>query len=116
MPVNSTHADYDAMQLAWLRARDVYAGEDAVKLAGTRYLPRLEEQSDDEYSAYVERGSFFNATARTVEGFLGLIFRRDPTVKLPEQSAGVGNALHAFSKEVDLLGTSLYSHARSVVT
>jgi hypothetical protein len=64
----------------------------------------------------VERGSFFNATARTVEGFLGLIFRRDPTVKLPEQSAGVGNALHALSKEVDLLGTSLYSHARSVVT
>ena len=41
MPVNSTHADYDLMLPAWLRARDVFAGEDAVKAAGVKYLPRL---------------------------------------------------------------------------
>ena len=34
MPVNSTHADYDLMLAAWLRARDVFAGEDAVKAGG----------------------------------------------------------------------------------
>ena len=32
MPVNSTHLEYDANEFAWLRARDVLAGEDAVKL------------------------------------------------------------------------------------
>lgn len=31
MPVQSTHPDYDATLPAWLRARDVIAGEDAVK-------------------------------------------------------------------------------------
>jgi hypothetical protein len=31
----------------WQRARDVIAGEDAVKLAGERYLPRLESQTED---------------------------------------------------------------------
>jgi len=116
MPVNSTHADYDLMLAAWLRARDVFAGEDAIKAAGERYLPKLAEQSQADYDAYRTRGSFFNATARTVEGFIGLIFRRDPTVKLPDRAAGVGSALRVFAEEVDLLGTSLYAHARNVVS
>src|SRR6185369_7706464 len=84
MPVDSTHLDYDANVTAWLRARDVFAGEDAVKAAGVRYLPRLDSQTDDEYAAYKSRASFFNATARTADGFVGLIFRREPTIKLPE--------------------------------
>ena len=42
MPVNSTHPDYDASALEWSRARDVLAGEDAVKAAGEKYLPRLD--------------------------------------------------------------------------
>ncbi len=62
MPVNSTHPDYDASLPAWLRARDVMAGEDAVKYAGEKYLPRLESQTDDEYNAYRARAAFFNAS------------------------------------------------------
>ena len=86
MPVDSTHLDYDANAAAWLRARDVLAGEDAVKAAGIRYLPQLDSQSDNEYIAYKERASFFNATARTADGFVGLIFRREPSVKFPPLS------------------------------
>ena len=48
MPVNSTHPDYDANLVAWSRARDVISGEDAVRSAGTRYLPRLDSQTDEE--------------------------------------------------------------------
>ena len=66
MPVNSTHPEYNASLAAWSRARDVLAGEDAVKAAGTKYLPRLDAQSDEEYEAYKTRASFFGATARTV--------------------------------------------------
>jgi len=116
VPVNSTHPDYDANAASWLRARDVFAGEDAVKAAGTRYLPRLDSQSDDEYAAYKSRASFFNATARTVDGFLGLIFRREPTVKLPERVSGVAGALRVFAEDVDLLGTSLYSFSKNIVS
>ena len=46
MAVNATHPDYDASLPGWLRARDVLAGEDAVKFAGEKYLPRLESQTD----------------------------------------------------------------------
>ena len=84
MPVNSTHPDYDATLPAWLRARDVIAGEDAVKDGGEKYLPRLDSQSDNDYLGYKSRASFFNATARTADGYVGLIFRREPTFKLPD--------------------------------
>jgi hypothetical protein len=116
MPVNSTHPDYDANVTAWLRARDVFAGEEAVKAAGVCYLPRLDSQTDDEYAAYKSRASFFNATARTADGFVGLIFRRGPTFELPDISAGVGRAIAGFFEDADMLGTALPSYAKNVVS
>ena len=113
--VNATHSDYDANAAAWLRARDVIAGEDAVKAAGEKYLPKLDSQTTDEYLAYKTRASFFNAAARTAEGFVGLLFRRDPAVRLPDRSAGVGVALAASADDLDLLGTSLSAYAKHVV-
>ncbi len=47
MPVNAMHPEYDASLPAWQRARDVLAGEDAVKAAGTeKYLPRLDSSRE----------------------------------------------------------------------
>ena len=63
MPVNSTHPDYDENLAAWLRIRDVLAGDRAIKRGGEKYVARLDSQSDDEFLAYVERGFFYNATA-----------------------------------------------------
>jgi hypothetical protein len=115
MPVNSTHPDYDASLPAWLRARDVFAGEDAVKAAAEKYLPRLDCQDDKEYLAYKNRASFFNASARTADGFVGLIFRRDPTFKLPDTGTGVGDALTEFVEDADMLGTSLAAFSKKLV-
>ena len=81
MSVNATHPDYDASLPAWLRARDVIAGEDAVKSAGEKYLPRLEAQTDEEYDAYRARASPFNATARTADGYLGFVSVPDLRLK-----------------------------------
>jgi hypothetical protein len=130
MPVNTTHAEYDGALLAWLRARDVIAGEDAVKSAGERYLPRLEAQTDEEYAAYRARAAFFNATARTADGYLGLIFRRPPFVKAGNGTHGtngtngsvgaggsaVGKAMKAFVNDADMLGTSLANTERGAST
>jgi hypothetical protein len=69
VPANSTHPEYDSSSAEWGRARDVLSGEDAVKAAGERYVPRLDSQTEEEYSAYRGRASFFNATARSAEGF-----------------------------------------------
>ena len=84
VPVTTTHPEYEAMISSWTRARDVLAGEDAVKAAGERYLSRLDAQTDEDYLAYLNRACFFNATARTADGYVGLIFRRAPLVRLPD--------------------------------
>lgn len=109
MAVNSTHPSYDAALPAWLRARDVLAGEDAVKAAGTKYLPRLDSQSDEEYAAYVARASFFGATARTLEEYLDMVFRRAPVV------AQSSEALAGFLNDCDGWGTAFVRYARRVV-
>jgi hypothetical protein len=114
MPVQSTHPDYDANLVAWQRARDVIAGEDAVKTAGIKYLPRLDSQTDDEYVAYKMRAAFFNATARIADGYVGRIFRRDPTFKLPDTSAGIGRAMDSFVADADMENTPLSAYAKTV--
>ena len=116
MPVNSTHPDYDANVNAWQRARDVFAGEDAVKAAAEKYLPRLDCQDDTDYLAYKMRAAFFNASARTADGFVGLIFRRDPTFKLPDTGTGVGDALAEFVEDADMLGTPLSAFSKKLVS
>src|SRR5690606_15178409 len=115
MPVNSTHPDYDAALPNWTRARDVMAGEDAIKAAGIRYLSKLDSQTEEEYAAYKSRASFFNATARTAEVYLGLIFRRPPFIKVPEGQAALAKALGEFVNDTDMLGSPLPAYAKSVV-
>ena len=116
MPVNTTHPEYDGSLALWGRARDVLAGEDSVKAAGERYLPKLQSQSDDEFNAYRNRASFFNATGRTLDGYSGLIFRRAPFIKIPEGKTALGVALAQFLNDADMLGTSLYGYAKDLVS
>jgi len=109
------HADYLENSEAWQRIRDVLAGDRALKRAGEKYVARLDSQSDDEFRAYVERGSFYNATSRTVSGYVGMIFRRDPVLQLPDKSVAVQPALKTFINDVDLLSTTLDSYAKNLI-
>ncbi len=111
MPVDSTHPEYDAALPSWTRARDVLAGEDAVKAAGEKYLPRLDSQSDEEYASYRKRAAFFNATARTLDEYLDLIFRRAPQMRMPNPEQ-----LRGFVDDSDGWGTDFDRYARRVVS
>jgi hypothetical protein len=115
MNPDNTHPQYLATQDLWRRMRDVVAGEDAIKRAGETYVPKLDSMADDEYQAYVGRGFFYNASARTIAGYLGMVFRKDPIINL----GGVNNVVEnfkAFQDDVDLLGTGLQAYARDVVS
>ena len=85
------------------------AGEDVVKVAGEKYLPRLQSQTDDEYKSYKARAAFFNGSARTAEGFVRLVCRRPPFIKVPGPSSAIGRRLGAFVNDSDTLGTTLSS-------
>ena len=116
MNVNSTHFEYGASLAGWQRARDVIAGEDAIKAAGTRYLPRLEAQPDAQYLTYRCCASFFNAAVRTADGYVGLIFRRAPFHRLPLAKSNLRQALATFANDADMLGLSLYAYAMNAIT
>src|SRR3974390_2055104 len=111
MDANCTHPDYVANAAKWARTRDVLAGEDAVKAAGEKYLPRLDSQSDKDYAAYKARASFFGATARTLEEYLDLVFRRAPAVSL-----GASESLERFAADCDLWGMDFVRFARRVLS
>jgi hypothetical protein len=85
---NSAHPDYVAAAAEWSRVRDDLAGENAVKAAGEKYLPKLDSRTGEDYAVYKARARFFGNTARKLEGYLDLIFRRTPAL-----ACGSGSAL-----------------------
>jgi hypothetical protein len=84
MPIETRHPVYTKHDKRRIRARDANEGEDAVKEAGVAYLPKLQDQTDIDYQAYKLRSVYFNATGRSVDGMVGLINRKEPTVELPD--------------------------------
>lgn len=82
--VTTVHPAARTMANAWQRCRDTFAGGDAVKARGEEYLPKLDGQTPAEYVAYQSRADFYGAVSRTVSGLAGAVFRKPPTVLLPE--------------------------------
>ena len=88
MPIDSQHPLYEANMARWKRCRDCYDGDDAIKAGGQMYLPKIDpSQSDAEYQAYKKRASYYEAVARTVDGFVGAISRKPHQIALPEALA-----------------------------
>ncbi len=81
---DTQHSEYTAALARWQKCRDALDGEDAVHSAGVKYLPKLSGQTQDQYEAYVKRTPFYNATARTVDGLVGMLLRKEPLVDVPE--------------------------------
>jgi hypothetical protein len=79
MPVNTPRLEYRNALRRWQRCRDCFEGSDAVKARGEIYLPSVAS----DYDAYIKRAEFYNATARTVMGLLGAVFRSEPSVIFP---------------------------------
>ena len=101
------HPFYTRFKRRWKLINDVLAGKDDLDMGGETYLLRPSDYSDAQYQAYQDRAVFYNATARTLEGYQGAIYRKEATVTLPEEmqylltdADGEGNNLTQFSKSV----------------
>lgn len=105
--VSKTHPEYDAMATKWQRCRDTVAGNDAVKAAGTRYLPSLKDQTTDDYEAYKTRAKWFGATWRTIQALNGMLFRRPPVVETSE-------SVNALLEDVTMSGVSFLTFAQQI--
>ena len=85
MAVDTPSNDYMDHIDDWELLDDVHKGERAIKKGGTKYLPMLGGQDAPEYAKYKDRGSFFNAFGRTVQGLVGYIFRKDGEYSVPQK-------------------------------
>lgn len=79
--VNTRHQIYNRLIDRWSMVRDAVEGEYAVKAAGPTYLPLLTGQGTDAYNSYKMRGLFFEATRRTLNGLVGMVTRKAPSVE-----------------------------------
>ncbi len=107
MPVNTEHPQYLAWKMDWKKVRDALGGERSIKAGGTEYLAKISGMLMDEYDAYLQRGTFFDATSRTQDGLLGAIFRKAPEVQIPAQFEELIN-------NIDLLGSPFDVFAKGV--
>lgn len=110
MNLDAQHRDYQVMLPKWTLIRDVLSGEDTIKAKGVTYLPKPSGQDTEDYDAYKNRAMFYDATYRTLEGYVGLVFRKKPALNDP------GHDLDAFVEDITTTGISLDDFARLVST
>jgi hypothetical protein len=78
--VTDLHRQYKEHETAWQRICDVLGGADAIKARGELYLPRPQGMdAGSVYPPFKTPTLLEEARTRTVQGLLGLIFRKPPT-------------------------------------
>lgn len=109
MAVDFQHKDYRARVEQWKRARDVMAGRDAILTAGQDYLPKLADQSPEEYAKYAKRAKWYGASWRTVQGLVGMMFRKAPELVVPEE-------IKPYLEDIDMAGTPIHQFLKDAST
>ena len=115
MPVNSLHPEYEDFEPDWELIRDLMKGERKMKEQGEKYIEKLPDMTNEEWDAHIQRGSLFNATARTVNGMTGMIFMKDPLITMGSDNDARGAIWEEFQNDVDLQGTWIGDYASEVV-
>jgi hypothetical protein len=80
--------------------RDVVAGPERIRDAGSAYLPQAPGEDPKNYRARLLRSVFANFTGRTLEGLVGQVFRVDPLL-----SDDVPATIQTQWENIDLAGT-----------
>lgn len=104
LKVDTLHSQYSKMLPLWDRCNDAVEGQNAVHMANIKYLPKLKDQEPDAYEAYKLRASFYNASGRTLDGLVGMIFRKNATLDIP-------TSMQAIVDDIDLAGSTLSGFA-----
>lgn len=110
MAVNAKHPEYSKNLTKWQLMRDALAGE----VAKEKYVPKLSDQEAEEYSAYVGRAEFYNATARTQVALTGLLFAKPPKVELPEALKTIGENISLDDDTLEALAKNIADECLSV--
>ena len=107
MAVDTKHKEYLESYEIWERCEHASEGQDEIHEYGTKFLPRLSGQTDQEYYAYKQRALYYNATARTVDGLTGMLFLKPEVITAPA-------AMDSIITDVTMGGLSLHQFAEMI--
>lgn len=80
--------EYEVFASLWAKCRDAAAGQDRIHYQNKRYLPMLSGMDKTDYSQYLRRAMFFNATGRTASGLAGMVMRKPYSLDYPATGEG----------------------------
>lgn len=112
MGVDAVHKQYSDYTNRWAKCRDAMEGEEAVKGGRERYLPRLDGMLVPEYDAYLKRSLYVNASGRTKDAYVGLIFGKDVEVSCPLE---IKDIVDSFEDDFTRQHLSLFGAAKDTV-
>jgi uncharacterized protein DUF4055 len=110
---NFTNSAYKAMARGWGIMSDVLAGTLHLREGDSKsaYLPPEPAEKSAHYGYRRDRAIFFNATDRTLNGLVGMVFRNDPKLSetVPEairgrKAAGDQSAVEGHWENIDNAG------------
>ncbi|OCG46007.1 hypothetical protein A9G28_11040 [Gilliamella sp. Fer1-1] len=105
--------EFKQASINWEKMRDVCAGAEIIKSKGNQYLPFLDPTDKSERNKkrnhdYVSRAVFYNITGHSKIGLIGMAFRKDPVVSVPDK-------LDYLKINADGAGTSIYQQSQSTL-
>lgn len=99
-----------AAQLADLIiASDCFAGQRTIHDKSTEYLPQHPAETGDNYALRLAQSNFWNAYKRTINGLVGMVFRKNP-----ELADDIPASIVAATENIDLAGSHFDVFAKDV--
>lgn len=102
---------YQSMSAGWKVVRDVARGTLHMREQGGDYLPKFPAEHDQTYRERLSVATLFNAYNRTVQGLVGMVFKKNPVL-----NEDVPPDVRTHAENIDLAGTHLDVFAKDVLT
>lgn len=106
--VATPSAAYSRMTPRWRMIDVLLGGTEAMRDAGSEFLPQYDNESDRNYRARLERATLLNRTEQTLDTLAGKPFRE--AVVLEDD---VPEVLVDMSEDIDMLGNNLHAFCRT---
>lgn len=121
---NYKSREYREMAFDWEIVEDLSAGARKMREMGTKYLPvEPAENAVKDYPIRLSRALLFNAFERTLNGLVGMVFRKEPKLSadVPEiirgrEAAEKQSKLEGWAENIDLQGAAWTVFAKEVFT
>ena len=109
----TTHRDYNKYAPSYIKDEECYGGQEEVKKRKQKYLPMLPAMAADRvagellYESFLSGASWFPATSQTVNAYLGMMFRKEPQIEVPEELAYVTESMTDKGQPINTLAKNL---------